>query len=303
MTTSVDTGSVVVGVDGSEANRAAVDWAVEEARLHRRRLVLLGVGTGNTPTTPRAENLERDFREHQVLDLLTDLQSELTGRAPEVDVQVETGEPSHALARAVQDGDVLVVGREGKGAVSRMVVGSTSIAVAGRASVPVVVVPAGWSQAGHAHHRVVAGIDGSDRDDAVLGAAFLRAFEHQAPLTVTCAWQLPALYTWSHTDIERWATSGRIQLAQAVAPWSTRYPNVEVVLDSEAVDPAHALLSDAADAQLLVLGRHTGPHHPGGLSFGSTTRRVLHRTPCPVLVVPTHSPHAATGDPAREGPR
>jgi hypothetical protein len=47
-----------------------------------------------------------------------------------------------------------------------------------------------------------------------------------------------------------------------------------------------ALLGEAVAAQLLVLGRRTKASHPGGLSLGSTTRRVLHHAHCPVLVVP-----------------
>jgi nucleotide-binding universal stress UspA family protein len=52
--------------------------------------------------------------------------------------------------------------------------------------------------------------------------------------------------------------------------------------------PGGALLDAAKDAQLIVVGRSTGAHHRGGFHIGSTTRSILHYTPCPVMVVPEH---------------
>ena len=68
--------------------------------------------------------------------------------------------------------------------------------------------------------------------------------------------------------------------------WRRRFPTVAVRAVTHALAPEVALLGHAVGAQLLLLGRRTGPQHPGGLSLGSTARTVLHHATCPVAVVP-----------------
>jgi nucleotide-binding universal stress UspA family protein len=69
---------------------------------------------------------------------------------------------------------------------------------------------------------------------------------------------------------------------------------VSLTAESHPLVPTVSLLGAATTTQLLVLGRHTGPHHPGGLGLGSTTRQVLHHAPCPVGVVPKPPKAAST---------
>jgi nucleotide-binding universal stress UspA family protein len=38
---ATNSGTIVVGVDGSEHGERALDWAIKEAKLRRTRLVLL----------------------------------------------------------------------------------------------------------------------------------------------------------------------------------------------------------------------------------------------------------------------
>ena len=61
--------------------------------------------------------------------------------------------------------------------------------------------------------------------------------------------------------------------------------------------PVDAILSCAADiaADLIVLGSH-GRDGLGHLLFGSTAERVLHKAPCPTLVVPVHAAEPASVD-------
>ena len=61
-----------------------------------------------------------------------------------------------------------------------------------------------------------------------------------------------------------------------------------------------AILDCAADvaADLIVLGSH-GREGLGHLLFGSTAERVLHKAPCPTLVVPLHAEEPASVDGVR----
>ncbi|MEP7088505.1 MAG: universal stress protein [Nocardioidaceae bacterium] len=248
--------TVVVGVDGSVANLAALAWATHEAQVSGRTLQRVSVG------------------------------SEESLRSGDPSSQVTVGEPSRALVRAATGQAMLVVGKRGVGSLRRAVLGSTSIAVAGRSSVTVVVVPHEWTAATAANGPIVVGIDGTERDSRVLEFAFKRARSLQVPLEVVCSWQVPPLYAWSVEDVGRWEASGTTQLAGALRPLMARFPDVVVHPSSPTVDPAEALLATAGStAQLVVLGRHSGPRHPGGLALGGTARRVLHHSRCPVAIV------------------
>ena len=74
-------------------------------------------------------------------------------------------------------------------------------------------------------------------------------------------------------------------------------PPRAVVRDGPAVD---AIVSHAAaiGADLIVMGSH-GREGLGHLLFGSTADRVLHKAPCPVLVVPLHAEEPSSADRVR----
>jgi nucleotide-binding universal stress UspA family protein len=277
---------VVVGVDGTAANWSAVTWAVAEARRGHRPLLLLACGSADTPpSAPRSANLEREHLERLTRDLLDEVHTRVEGLVEDVSTRAAVGEPSHALVRAADEGDLLVVGKRGGHPLSRTVLGSTSIAVTGRSRGPVVVVPERWTGTEHQAGPIVAGVDG-DRDPQVLDFAFDRAERLGLPLVVVNAWDLPAPQTRSSDDVQRWSDEAQRHLDEVVAPWRRRHPDVTLTTSSHVVTPTVALLGDGTRAQLLVLGRHTGPQHPGGLSMGSTVRKVLHHAACPVAVVP-----------------
>jgi len=263
---------VVVGVDGSAANWSAVQWAAQEAARRQCPLVLVGAGSGS----PDAEGAG---------GALEEVRRELVGTVGTVLTHPATGEPSHALVRTTDERDLLVVGRRSGHPVTRTVLGSTSIEVVGRSLCPVVVVPEGWSVREHRDDPVVAGVE-ARRDPQVLDAAFSRAAELSAPLTVVSSWADGPPNLRTGPDVVAAAEAAEEQLDDLLLDWRRRHPAVAVRAESHALSPAVALLGYAAGAQLLVLGRHTGPQHPGGLTLGSTARRVLHHATCPVAVVP-----------------
>jgi nucleotide-binding universal stress UspA family protein len=73
-------------------------------------------------------------------------------------------------------------------------------------------------------------------------------------------------------------------LAETLAGWADKYPDVavrRVVVDSQ---PARALLEYAEHAQLVVVGAR-GRGGFTGLLLGSTSQQLVHHAPCPLLVV------------------
>lgn len=133
---------VVVGVDGSPAGAAAIDFAFAEAArrgatlraVHARRSLLPRGVLGPAPALPR-DGAERR--------LLAEALAGRRERHPDVKVveQIADGHPVDLLRQAAQDADLLVVGSRGLGGIRGLVLGSVSHALLHHAECPVAVVP------------------------------------------------------------------------------------------------------------------------------------------------------------------
>jgi nucleotide-binding universal stress UspA family protein len=73
-------------------------------------------------------------------------------------------------------------------------------------------------------------------------------------------------------------------LAERLAGWGAKYPDVRVQRVVVREHPAHALVEQSARAQLVVVGSR-GRGGVAGLVLGSVSHAVLHRAHCPVVVV------------------
>ena len=132
---------IVVGIDGSVSSDAALLWAADEADLHGVDLVVvhswdypyLGVDTH----AAQARDLTR-IDAAIVLDRAAEFARQRCGVTVK-DVLVEASAAS-ALLDSVRDGDVLVLGAEGRGAIAAGLLGSTVNSVVEQSAVPVVVV-------------------------------------------------------------------------------------------------------------------------------------------------------------------
>ncbi len=136
---------IVVGVDGSVGSRAALRWAVAEARLRRAPLEVVSVWQFPVMTTlpafgamPPPENLGGEA-ESSLLAVLAEEEVTSTEEAP-VSTIVAEGSPAAALIEAASDADLLVVGSRGHGGFTGMLLGSVSQHCVGHARCPVVVV-------------------------------------------------------------------------------------------------------------------------------------------------------------------
>jgi nucleotide-binding universal stress UspA family protein len=125
--------TIVVGVDGSEESKHALQWAFEEAALrgarlrvvHGWRLPTVGLGAPLLwEPTPEAEAKLRQER----LDWLEALVHEIVGENPDVEIAADVIEdyPAQALIEAAQEAKILVVGSRGHGGFTELLVGSVS---------------------------------------------------------------------------------------------------------------------------------------------------------------------------------
>jgi nucleotide-binding universal stress UspA family protein len=137
---------IVVGVDGSPASRAALEWASDEAIKHGSDLVVL---TAWLPTPPPLAGTSSTLPTHGVTDagetakdLLMEAIWDVLGEDPPVLVhpQVKEGNAAKLLIDFSEEADLLVVGSSGHGGFTGMLLGSVSQHVAAHAKCTVVVV-------------------------------------------------------------------------------------------------------------------------------------------------------------------
>ncbi|QGN33938.1 universal stress protein [Microlunatus sp. Gsoil 973] len=141
--------SILVGVDGSDDNRAAVHWAVERAMAAHRPLCLVAMLDRHSPDgtdgDPSPQDPDRCWR------TASDLRDRLRAEFPDlmVGVEVRIKHPVAGLVDLGADEAMIVVGHRAPGAPGCEWPGSTSHAVAGRSTVPTIVVPPDWNEAAH----------------------------------------------------------------------------------------------------------------------------------------------------------
>jgi nucleotide-binding universal stress UspA family protein len=142
----VGTDVIVVGVDGSETSRAALRWAVEEARLRHARVRAVHawwVYPMLPPDRPPAAEGSEQFGD-DASERVQAFVTETLGKRPDVEVTavaVQGAQASAALVDAAKDADLLVVGSRGAGGFAGLLLGSVSQQCTHHAPCPVVIVP------------------------------------------------------------------------------------------------------------------------------------------------------------------
>ena len=279
---------ITVAVDGSEHNRSAVAWASFEARATGRELVLLTAIDDHLTALPYFTISNQDER---ALDMLSGVRNSIRHLVDDGSVHTEAvvGAPAAVLVERAALAHLMVVGRRGLGSFGRMIVGSTSIAVAGRAAAPTVIVPDSWRQEDQVGAAIVVGVNPYRPEHALLQTAFARARRTGSPLTAVHGWEAPTAYAADQAStagpVTGWEEASN-EFDRVLDDWRSRFPQVELVTVHAHSHPAMAVLEAAAGtAQLVILGRHTRGRL-SGFAFGSVTRAVLHYADCPVMVVP-----------------
>jgi nucleotide-binding universal stress UspA family protein len=140
--------TIVVGVDGSEHSRRALEWAVREAARRDARLTVVTVvqaiaGYWGTPVLyPGDQGFVAGARK-DAEEATSKVIADLGGPRPAgVTVLAQAGIPAEVLVSTSKDADMVVVGSRGTGGFSRLLLGSVGSQVVHHAHCPVVVIPA-----------------------------------------------------------------------------------------------------------------------------------------------------------------
>lgn len=130
---------IVVGVDGSEGGRRALDWAAKEAtnRGGALRAVIAWRWDGGTTVSP----IEERQRANDLLDSELAALTARYGAAVPVVGEVHEGRAAEVLTLAARSADLLVLGSHGHSRLQHTVLGSVSEECVRKATCPVVVIP------------------------------------------------------------------------------------------------------------------------------------------------------------------
>lgn len=281
---------VVVGIDGSSSALDAVRWAAREAARRGTPLRLVSAFSWHDSRHIGDPGLGGHFRKTMLAATRTasSAAAETAAQAApgiEISERVVDGFPVPLLVAASRRAGLVVIGDRGLGGFSSLVIGSVAIGLAAHAECPVVVVR---GEQAPDTGPVVVGIDGSPLSEAALAFAFQAADKRNAPLIAVHAWTdsvldaaVVPLLGWDAIE-----TVEQLLLAERLAGWGEKYPDVEVRRVVARDRPAHALIEQATavQAQLVVVGSR-GRGSAAGLVLGSVSHAVLHHAPCPVAVV------------------
>jgi nucleotide-binding universal stress UspA family protein len=291
MTTSVKRYGIVAGIDGSAPSNAAVCWAARDAAIRNVPLTLVHMYSSYVPTFPQiplpagvALWQEEDGR--QVLEQAVKIAEDAVKGAQKIAItsELKCSPPVPTLVELSEEAEMIVVGSNGRGAVGRVLLGSVSSGVVRHAKCPVAVIRDEDPLMPHPQQApVLLGIDGSPASELATAVAFDEASRRGVDLQALHAWsdvqvlELPG-FDWAMVKAE-----AERSLAERLAGWQERYPDVTVHRLLVCDRPARQLIEKSESAQLVVVGSHGR----GGITrtlLGSVSNAVVHSVRMPVIV-------------------
>ena len=292
---------VVVGVDGTERDRAVVQWAAGSAL--RRGVGLhaiyaqesmatayapVGFGMDAPLLTQHGDEVDEGHEVHEhVRDILAELDD-----APELTFSAPWNTGSQALLEAEEKAQILVVGTARKHGLTRFLLGSTSLTVAMHAHCPVVIVgPEGVPER---RGLLAVGVDGSKDSTKALRFAMDAASKWGLRVQAITTWHMAVVngYVVTEPDSDEWrgivadlekAVGEQVDEVRQSDP---ALADVEVELAAVHGRPVTALVEASKHADLVVVGSR-GRGGVAGALLGSVSQGVLSEAHCPVAIL-TH---------------
>lgn len=285
-------GRVVVGTSGSEGSGAAVRYAAAEANRLDLRLEIVHVVPEYVPlgmlypmATP-AGSPQMEVIGRSILDEARD-EADKVLPSDRIDIHLGTGDRVEGVLGRLEGAHALVLGDDRTPLMSRIATGSMVGAVAGRAPVPVVVVPSDW-HAGEPRHRIAVGLkEWAELPIPLLHGALRLASERGAALEIVHIWDPPVAYAdllMPALAAPGWAARVEREIRAKAADLLAAFPSTGVVVSALYGDATAILQHVSTESDLIVIARRTRAFPEG--HFGSTGRALLRGMQCPLVVLP-----------------
>ncbi|OBI38720.1 universal stress protein [Mycobacterium colombiense] len=290
MTESTQRYGIVVGVDGSPASNFAVCWAARDAAISNVPLSLVHMVNATTvwPQVPMAAEAvawqEDDGRRllQEAVKIAED--ATRTGRKIDITSELWHAPPAPTLVRMSEEAAMIVVGSYGRGALGRALLGSVSSGIVRRASCPVAVIHDEDPLMPYPQQApILVGIDGSPASELATAIAFDEASRRGVELKAVHAWCDTGVFELPGMDWAAVKAEAERSLAERLAGWRERYPDVTVHRIVVCDRPARQLIEQSKTAQLTVVGSH-GRGGLSGVLLGSVSNAVVHSIRMPVIV-------------------
>jgi nucleotide-binding universal stress UspA family protein len=289
MSATVQQLGIAVAVDGSPSSNVAVSWAAREAAMRNIPLTVVhavATPTVTFPPVPYPESLVTNLEDEGKRAIMH--ATKIAEDAMPADRKVAIGRelvyatPAAALLTLSDTAEMIVMGSHGRGSLARGLLGSVSSTVVRHANCPVAVVR-DEELPDRRQAPVLLGTDGSPASELATEIAFDEASRRGVDLVAIHAWSDSALSEVFEIDWPSVEEETQRSLAESLAGWRERYPDVTVHRLIARDRPAQHLINKSETAQLVVVGSHGR----GGLArmlLGSVSNAVLHSVKVPVIV-------------------
>jgi nucleotide-binding universal stress UspA family protein len=291
MSAQTNYSGVLVGVDGSPAAKYAVDWAARDAAMRNIRLTLVHavrpVGVTLPPlSAPTAFSRWQVEHAQKILDDAVDIARRSTpgGGPAQIESELLFSPAIPTLVDLSKEAQLVVVGSRGRGPLARSVLGSVSSSLIRHAHCPVAVIhDEDPLMPNPAEAPVLVGIDGSSVSELATAIAFQEASWRGVGLVALHVWSDVEVNDFPAIDWPAMKPAAEEVLAERLAGWQERYPDVTVRRVVECDHPTYHLIRESESAQLVVVGSH-GRGGFAGMLLGSVSTAVAHSARMPVIV-------------------
>ncbi|MFI6985966.1 universal stress protein [Embleya sp. NPDC050154] len=295
MITFEESAPVIVGVENTDAARIAVLWAAGEAERRGLRLRLVHAldwppGAEHDPDMSKPWETWSGIFRRSGQQTLEEARRFALSAHPGLDITelLVDGEPGAVMRKQAASAAMVVLGSRRLSSIKELLTtGSIAVPVVAHATCPVVIV----RDPEHVEDdpwTVVVGVDGSRVSERAVAFAFEEASLRGATvLAVQVRPFFASPVVGAVTNAEE-VEEGRIRLAETLAGWSEKYPDVPVRREVVLGHPVHTLVQASEHALCVVVGTR-GLGGFKGMLLGSVGHGLVHHARCPVVVVPRES--------------
>jgi nucleotide-binding universal stress UspA family protein len=276
---------ILVGVDARAGGRDALALADALAQLSGGELIALHAYPWDYYVS-RGASSEFEGAMHGAAMETLEGELERAGVSARA-IAVPDASPGRVLHLAAEreHADLIVVGSAHRGPIGRVLAGDVTAGTLHSSPCPVVVAPVGYAGRVGRLETIGVGYDGSPESRAALDLARRVAEAAGARLRIIDVVKAPAHGGPFASYGPEWTKDARIRRELAEARIQRAVAEVGAIATGEVVhgEPADELAFAGDSLDLLVTGsRNYGPIRR--LMLGSTSSKLVHRAPCPVLV-------------------